>query len=190
MSEVMAAVVATTRVGRLVEIAEIQSTDRAELFRIFADVVERGDGWPQLAPLADDVFDATWLGAGSSTFVARCDGSAVGAYYLKPNFPGRAAHIANAGYIVERSVRGEGIGTLLIEDSLRRAPLLGFDAIQFNLVFSTNPARPLYERNGWREIGRIPDAIDGEEAVIYWRAVADGAAADVAPAGRDGRPLR
>jgi hypothetical protein len=45
--------------------------------------------------------------------------------------------------------------------------------VQFNLVFASNPARRLYEELGWREIGRIPDAVDGEEAIIYWRRVGD-----------------
>jgi len=48
---------------------------------------------------------------------------------------------------------------------------LGFDAVQFNLVFASNPARSLYERLGWVEIGRIPEAVDGEDALIYWRRV-------------------
>ena len=72
----------------------------------------------------------------------------VGAYYLKPNFVGKAAHIANAGYLVASKVRRSGIGRALIEDSIWRAPLVGFDAIQFNLVFESNPARALYEELG------------------------------------------
>jgi RimJ/RimL family protein N-acetyltransferase len=36
-------------------------------------------------------------------------------------------------------------------------------------VFASNPARRLYERLGFVPIGRIPDAVDGEDAVIYWR---------------------
>jgi len=53
-----------------------------------------------------------------------------------------------------------------------RAPTLGFDAIQFNFVFESNPARSLYERLGWQVVGRIPRALPGDEAaLIYWRAV-------------------
>jgi hypothetical protein len=50
---------------------------------------------------------------------------------------------------------------------------LGFDAVQFNLVFASNPARSMYTELGWREIGRIPEAVDGEDAVIYWRRVGE-----------------
>jgi len=108
------------------------------------------------------------------TVAARFDAGSdplVGAYYLRPNFVGRAAHIANAGYVVDAPHRNRGIGRLLLEDSAWRAPLLGFDAIQFNLVFESNPARRLYEQLGWRQIGGVPDAVEGENAVIYWRRV-------------------
>jgi hypothetical protein len=58
-----------------------------------------------------------------------------------------------------------------VEDSIERAPTVGFDAIQFNLVFESNPARTLYEELGWEQIGRVPDAVEGEAAIIYWRRV-------------------
>jgi hypothetical protein len=50
---------------------------------------------------------------------------------------------------------------------------LGFDALQFNLVFESNPVRSMYERLGFSEIGRVPKAVDGEDAVIYWRSLED-----------------
>jgi GNAT superfamily N-acetyltransferase len=103
--------------------------------------------------------------------VGRVGDRLAGSYYLKPNFPGRAAHIANAGYFVVAELRGRGIGQLLVEDSLARARTLGFDAFQFNLVFASNPARRLYERLGFEVVGRVPAAVDGEDAVIYWRRV-------------------
>jgi ribosomal protein S18 acetylase RimI-like enzyme len=41
--------------------------------------------------------------------------------------------------------------------------------MQFNLVFASNPARRLYERLGFEAVGRVPEAIDGEDAIVYWR---------------------
>jgi GNAT superfamily N-acetyltransferase len=149
-------------------LVDAEESDRPRLFDIFADAVERGDGYPESAPLQPDRFACSWIDP-PIVVVARLDREAVGAYYLRPNFPGRAAHVANAGYLVAREHRGAGIGRRLVEDSIVRASAEGFDAIMFNLVFESNPARPLYERLGWREIGRVPRAVDGEPAVIYWR---------------------
>lgn len=151
-------------------LADATVTDRPRLFEIFADVVERGDGYPESAPLQPDRFAASWVRP-PVVVVGRVASEVVGAYYLKPNFPGRAAHIANAGYVVARGHRGAGIGRRLVEDSIDRAHAAGFDAIMFNLVFESNLARPLYERLGWREIGRVPRAVNGEPAIIYWRDV-------------------
>ncbi len=190
---------AITRAGVEVEIAPMDAGDVEPLFALFAEVVASGEGYPHAPPLTRETFEATWIRPVTAVVVARiagqgaggaagqgaggtaprgpgpgagrADGALAGAYYLKPNFPGRAAHIANAGYMVAARHRGQGIGRALVEDSIRRAPGLGFDALQFNLVFASNPARALYEELGWREIGRIPDAVGGEEAVIYWRAV-------------------
>jgi hypothetical protein len=101
--------------------------------------------------------------------VATVAGRLAGSYHLKPNFVGRAAHIANAGSFVVRGLRGHGIGERLVRHSMEQALALGFDALQFNAVFASNPARRLYERLGFQVIGSIPDAIDGESIVIYWR---------------------
>jgi GNAT superfamily N-acetyltransferase len=149
---------------------DAREADRPRLFEIFADAVERGDGYPEAPPLQPDRFAANWVDP-PVVVVGRLDGEVVGAYYLKPNFPGRASHIANAGYLVARGRRGEGIGRRLVEDSIARAPAAGFDAIMFNLVFESNPARRMYEQLGWQEIGRIPRAVEGEPAILYWRDV-------------------
>lgn len=151
-------------------LADATEADRPRLFEIFADVVERGDGYPESPPLGPDRFAASWVDP-PVVVVGRLSGEVVGAYYLKPNYPGRAAHIANAGYVVANGRRGGGIGRRLVEDSIGRAHAAGFDAIMFNLVFESNPARPLYERLGWREIGRVPRGVNDEPAVIYWRDV-------------------
>ena len=153
------------------ELGPIRPDEHDALFEVFRAVVDGLEGYPQAPPLTPEVFDATWVRPVTVVVAARVEGDFAGAYYLKPNQPGRAAHIANAGYVVDRRFRGRGVGRALVLDSIERAPRHGFDAIQFNLVFESNPARRLYEELGWREIGRVPQAVDGEDAVIYWRSV-------------------
>lgn len=163
----------TTTAGEELAIGPITGAETDQLFMIFSDVVATGDGYPQAPPLTRAVFDATWVEPITAVIGARppAGGDLLGAYYLKPNFGARAAHIANAGYVVSAASRGRGVGRVLVEDSIWRAPLFGFDAVMFNLVFAANPARALYEELGWREIGRIPEAVDGADAIIYWRRV-------------------
>jgi GNAT superfamily N-acetyltransferase len=160
--------------GRSLHLAPYQDRDGQDLFRLFDATVARREGFPHEPPLTWETFRGVWAGASVATVLGRFDdsqGALVGAYYLKPNFAGRAAHIANAGYVAHREARNLGVGRNLIEDSIRRAPVLGYDAIQFNLVFAANPARRLYEELGWQIIGRIPRAVDGQDALIYWRSV-------------------
>lgn len=170
-----AVVWATTKRGTAVRIGPVAAPELHALYALFERVVADKDGYPHAPPLTPAAFEATWVAPPTFTVVARVAGDAgaevAGAYYLRPNFVGRASHIANAGYVVGAGWRRLGIGRALVEDSVRRAPLLGFDAVQFNLVFASNPARRLYEELGWRQIGWVPEAVEGEDAVIYWRRV-------------------
>jgi GNAT superfamily N-acetyltransferase len=161
----------SSREGSPVVVGPLRDLEPLALFALFADVVASGEGYPHAPPLTYEAFEQTWVRPVTAVVGARLSGELVGAYYLKPNSPGRAAHIANAGYVVDSRYRRLGLGRILCEDSIERAPMLGFDAIQFNLVFADNPARALYEELGWVEIGRVPKVLGQTEAIIYWRAV-------------------
>ncbi len=152
-----------------IEVRPLLPGEHDQLFAAFAVIVDDLEGFPQAPPLSRDQFDDYWLAHTNGVWIAEMDNALIGAYYLKPNFVGRAAHIANAGYFVTASHRGLGVGKMLVEHSFGTALHLGFDALQFNLVFESNPARAMYERLGFKEIGRIPEAVDGQDAVIYWR---------------------
>jgi len=151
------------------EIRPALAVDRAELFALFARVVEDGGAFPVAAPAREEDFDRAWMRGKTVVLVARSGGRLAGSYYLTPNYPGRAAHIANAGYMVQPDLRGRGIGRALVEHSTAEASRHGFDALMFNLVFESNPARRLYERLGFEAVGRVPDAVGGEDAIVYWR---------------------
>lgn len=156
-----------------VDIRIATADDYDEVFVAFSRIVAAGEGFPQQPPLTRPDFDDYWVAHSAAVSVAHFGGYLVGAYYLKPNFVGRAAHIANAGYFVLAPYRSTGVGRTMVEHSLRQARRLGFDAMQFNLVFESNPARGMYEKLGFEEVGRIPDAVEGEDALIYWRSLED-----------------
>ena len=160
----------TTPAGVVLKVQVAAPADTPELHDAFSAVVAAGEGYPQPpGPLRIEDFTEYWMEHKSLVAVARLDQRLAGSYYLKPNFPGRAAHIANAGYFVIPELRGQGVGQALVEHSLVHARRLGFDAMMFNLVFAGNRARRLYERLGFEVIGRIPEAVDGEDAILYWR---------------------
>jgi GNAT superfamily N-acetyltransferase len=156
-----------------VEIRRAAAHDHDELYAAFSRIVSAGEGFPQQPPLTREEFDDYWVRPAATVSVACFGGYLVGGSYIRPNYVGRAAHIANAGYFVVAAYRGTGIGRSLVEHSLREARRLGFDAMMFNLVFESNPARAMYEQLGFAEVGRVPSAVAGEDAVIYWRSLED-----------------
>ncbi|HEX7442800.1 MAG TPA: hypothetical protein VF320_02875, partial [Acidimicrobiales bacterium] len=88
--------------GAELDVGPIRPDEIEALFELFAQIVEDLEGYPQAPPLTRAVFDATWVLPVAVVVAARLGGAFAGAYYLKPNQPGRAAHIANAGYVVGR----------------------------------------------------------------------------------------
>jgi GNAT superfamily N-acetyltransferase len=154
-----------------VEIRRFAPDDRDEFFTAFEHIVNDSEGFPLAPPLTRAAFDDYWFGHASTVWIVRLNGVLAGGYYVKANFIGRAAHIANAGYFLLAAHRGGGLGRRMVEHSLDEARRLGFDAMQFNLVFASNPARRMYRELGFQEIGVIPAAVEGEDAVIYWRSL-------------------
>ncbi|MGD1944236.1 MAG: GNAT family N-acetyltransferase [Leptolyngbyaceae cyanobacterium] len=134
---------------------------RAMLNQIVLD----GVSYPQSAPLSAEAFANYWLKG--EAFVVRLPAKAdannsaqvVGAFYLKPNFPGRCSHIGNAGFIVAPQMRGQGLGRIMGEVMLDVARDRGYRAVMYNLVFETNvPSLKLWQSLGFQEIGRVPQA--------------------------------
>jgi ribosomal protein S18 acetylase RimI-like enzyme len=61
--------------------------------------------------------------------------------------------------MVAPSAQGHGIGRAMAEYCLREAERLGFRAMQFNFVVSTNEAAlRLWKHLGFRIVGRLPGA--------------------------------
>jgi ribosomal protein S18 acetylase RimI-like enzyme len=91
--------------------------------------------------------------------MADSEGRVVGTYILRPNQPGLGSRVSNATFIVSPSARGLGIGRIMGEHCLDEARRLGYRAMQFNFVVSTNEAAvKLWARLGFTVVGTLPGA--------------------------------
>jgi ribosomal protein S18 acetylase RimI-like enzyme len=83
----------------------------------------------------------------------------VGTYILRPNQASGGTHVANAAFMVATSARGKGIGVAMAEHCLSEARRMGFRAMQFNFVVSTNTsAIKLWKQLGFKIVGTLPGA--------------------------------
>ena len=129
------------------------------MWPIFRAIVAGGDTYAFLPDAPREEAIAYWLGPGSTCYVAEDDGRVVGMYKIVQNQRGLGSHVANASFMVDPSCSGKGVGRQMGEHCLDEARRMGFLAMQFNFVVSTNePAVALWKKLGFTIIGTIPKA--------------------------------
>ena len=130
------------------------------MWALLEPVFRAGETFPHDPAITEEDARLSWVGQSQAVQVAvDGDGCVVGTYYLRPNSLALGAHVANAGYVVAEGCRQQGIGSQLCQHSLQTARQLGFRAMQFNLVVSTNSAGiRCWQSNGFRIIGTLPGA--------------------------------
>ena len=139
-----------------IKVREYALGDLPEMIRIWNEVVDEGNAFPQEEPLTEKT-GAEFFAAQSYCGVVDDNGGLCGLYILHPNNVGRCGHICNASYAVSGEKRGLHIGEKLVLDCLSQARKLGFGILQFNAVVASNVhARHLYERLGFTQLGTIP----------------------------------
>ena len=167
--------------GSPVQLVLADNHDIEPLQSLYRVIVEEGTSYPNDRFPDHDNFMDYWF-HGKSTVAAYVPDRAgaaglAEAFYLKPNWPGRARQVANAGFIVAPDCRNKGLGWLLGATMLAYAKQLGYRSVIFNLVFSENlVARRLWEQLGFKELGMIPGAVrknDGtyQDSVIMFRSL-------------------
>jgi L-amino acid N-acyltransferase YncA len=133
--------------------------DRGAIWRIFHAVVSRGDTYAFDPDISRQQALAYWFGSEMRCYVALSERKIVGTYTLKANQPGLGSHVANAGFMVAPWAQGRGIGRVMGEHCLHEATRLGYRAVQFNFVVSTNTtALRLWKNLGFKIAGRLPGA--------------------------------
>ena len=167
----------------MLEIRQATEADHDAIWNIFHAVIAPGDTYAFDPKMSREEALAYWFRPDTYTYVAGQDqqsvgeavglpGTAapsptveayerdiVGTYILRPNQPALGSHVANAAFMVAPNARGLGIGRKMGEHCLSEARRLGFRAMQFNFVVSTNEgAIRLWKQLGFKIVGTLPSA--------------------------------
>jgi GNAT superfamily N-acetyltransferase len=139
------------------QIRQATAADSDAIWDIFRSVVVSGDTYAFDPGISRDEALAYWLHPSNWRYVAEREGDIVGTYVLKANQPGLGSHVANAAFMVSPRAQGFGVGRAMGEHSLSEARRLGFLAMQFNFVVSTNEiAVRLWQQLGFTIVGTLP----------------------------------
>jgi len=148
----------------MIEIRAAADSDKPAIWQIIKSVISTGDTYVFDPETPEDEMLDYWFAPEKHVYVAEEGGVIVGTFWLKPNYPGLGSHVCNAAYMVSPNAFGKGIGRRMAEFSLDEARRLGFTAMQFNFVVSSNTAAvKLWKSIGMEIVGEIPDAFDHRE---------------------------
>ncbi|MDW6005007.1 GNAT family N-acetyltransferase [Vibrio mangrovi] len=140
-------------------IREITEQDFTVFWPCFQSVIQAQETYAFEPDMTFEQAYQLWCTTPLKTFVFAEDDKILGSYYIRPNGVGPSRHICNCGYMVAESARGKGIARKLCEHSQQTALELGFKAMQFNSVVSTNEiAVTLWQKLGFNIVGTIPSA--------------------------------
>ncbi|CAD5282522.1 Acetyltransferase [Alteromonas sp. 38] len=140
-------------------IREITKLDFESFWPTFYSVIQAQETYAFDPNMTLEEAYSLWCEIPLNAYVFVESNAVLGTYYIRPNAMGPSSHICNCGYMVSPEARGKGIARLMCEHSQKKAIELGFDAMQYNSVVSTNNvAVRLWEKLGYSIIGTIPKA--------------------------------
>ena len=140
-----------------VSIREARDSDDAAIWRILEPIIREASTYTLPADMTQRDGLQYWRARAHEVFVAESEGEVVGTYFMQPNQTGGGAHVANCGYMTAPWATGRGIARAMCQHSLEHARELGFRAMQFNFVVSTNErAVRLWQDCGFEIVGRLP----------------------------------
>jgi L-amino acid N-acyltransferase YncA len=161
-------------------IRRARPADAESIWQIYHSVVAGGDTYAYDPDTSREQALGIWMASDVLTYVAEHEGQIAGTYILRANQPGLGRHVANAAFMVAPEARSRGMGRAMGEHCLDEARRLGFRAMQFNLVVSTNQAAvALWQKLGFEIVGRLPGAFKHRQlgyvdAYVMYRSLADG----------------
>ena len=143
------------------EIREATEQDFDSIWPIFREIASTGETYAYDRSTPRDEAFELWMEYPRKTFVFEENGEILGTYYIVTNHSGPGDHVCNCGYMVSSNARGKGLATSMCEHSQEIAKLMGYKAMQFNFVASSNEsAVRLGEKLGFESVGRLPKAFN------------------------------
>lgn len=140
-------------------IREVSKADFVSFWPTFSAVIEAQETYAFDPDMSFDQAYDLWCKQPIKSYVFVEGEQVLGAYYIKRNAMGPSSHICNCGYMVAAEARGKGVARRMCEHSQEIARQLGFKAMQFNSVVSTNEvAVELWKKLGFSILGTIPEA--------------------------------
>ncbi|MEO0443022.1 MAG: N-acetyltransferase [Pseudomonadota bacterium] len=145
-------------------IREASKKDWNAIWPIFHEIVAAGETYAYERDTSKQQGQNIWLDIPRKTYVF-CDNNnnneILGTYYLKTNHAGPGSHVCNCGYMVSSKARGRGLATSMCEHSQTMAVELGYQAMQFNFVASSNAgAIRLWQKLGFDIVAKLPKAFN------------------------------
>lgn len=130
------------------------------------DIIEDGVTFPETDVLSKDIFNQM-ISQQDAINCMYVDKTLVGYYILHPNNIGRCSHVANASYVLDKTMREKH----LVEHSIKTAKESDFRGMQFNAIVESNKsALHTYKSLGFKEVGMIPQGFrlkDGSYSNMY-----------------------
>ena len=142
-------------------IREAKEIDFNKIWPIFQQIVSAGETYAYSKDTTKEQALNIWLKTPRKTFVLEEAGNILGTYFLKTNQSGPGNHVCNCGYMVSSQARGKGLATSMCQHSQEIAQELGYKAMQYNFVASSNKgAIRLWEKLGFEIVGKLPKAFN------------------------------
>lgn len=146
------------------KIREATDEDFKKIWPIFREIAAAGETYALPRDIDKAEAKAIWLDTPRKTYVLEENGEILGTYYIKTNQAGPGSHVCNCGYMVSAAARERGLATALCEYSQDIAKQMGYKAMQFNFVASSNEgAVRLWQKLGFSTVGRLPKAFNHPE---------------------------
>lgn len=142
-------------------IREAKAQDWPALWPIVRETIRAGQTYGFDPAMDSKAAKNMWLEVPRKTFLVEDDSGILGTYYIKTNQGGPGNHVCNCGYMVTIAARGKGLATMMCEHSQQVALELGYMAMQFNFVASSNEgAVRLWQKLGFSTVGVLPKAFN------------------------------